>query len=345
MPHKGSEAVMGFRARRSFSIVPGVRLTVTHRGVGVSAGVRGARVSVNSSGRVTQSIGIPGTGVSHVTTSRVGATGSKAAPTRSTASQPTPQSSHAPGVLAPKADKALYKAIMGKPDRATFERLATSFPQLGSTVAFYELVLVAGPAGDDVRAIELFEWLASSGFDPQADAFFRKYSPRATLTLEVADGVAVTLRADKDALGLGLAELYQKAGDIDRAIAIVENLEPTSIAAVSLAELYADKAQWGDIIELTENLTNEDDASAYLLVQRGRAFREQGMHTAARETLKEALRLRSRSADLRLPALVERGLSYLAEGKKAMARKDFERVVAEKGDYPGMTEMLATLAD
>lgn len=44
-------------------IAPGLRLTFGKRSVGLSAGIRGARVSLNSSGRVTSSAGIPGSGL------------------------------------------------------------------------------------------------------------------------------------------------------------------------------------------------------------------------------------------------------------------------------------------
>lgn len=63
---------MGFRFRKSVKIAPGVRLNIGKKSVGISAGVKGARVSVNSSGRVTKSVGIPGTGLSYVTTSKLG---------------------------------------------------------------------------------------------------------------------------------------------------------------------------------------------------------------------------------------------------------------------------------
>ena len=52
-----------FRFRRSIKIAPGIRLNVNKRSIGVSAGVRGARASINSNGRSTRSIGIPGTGL------------------------------------------------------------------------------------------------------------------------------------------------------------------------------------------------------------------------------------------------------------------------------------------
>lgn len=63
---------MGFRFRKSFKIAPGVRVNLGKKSVGISAGVKGARVSVNSSGRVTKSVGIPRTGISYVKSEKIG---------------------------------------------------------------------------------------------------------------------------------------------------------------------------------------------------------------------------------------------------------------------------------
>jgi tetratricopeptide (TPR) repeat protein len=73
------------------------------------------------------------------------------------------------------------------------------------------------------------------------------------------------------------------------------------------------------------------------------AFREQGFHDAAHEALKEALRSRSRAAPIRHQALAERAQNYLDQGKKAMARKDLERILAEDSSYEGVREQLADL--
>jgi len=89
---------------------------------------------------------------------------------------------------------------------------------------------------------------------------------------------------------------------------------------------------------------NEDDATAILLVFRGAAFRQQGFQDAAHEVLKEALRSRSRAAPIRHLALSERAENYIAQGKKAMARKDLERILAEDSDYEGVRDRLAELA-
>lgn len=98
------------------------------------------------------------------------------------------------------------------------------------------------------------------------------------------------------------------------------------------------------MIELTEGMKNEDDASALLCVFRGQAFRQQAFHDAAHEALKEALRSRSRAAPIRHLALAERAQNYLAQGKKGMARKDLERILAEDSGYEGVREQLADLS-
>jgi tetratricopeptide (TPR) repeat protein len=73
------------------------------------------------------------------------------------------------------------------------------------------------------------------------------------------------------------------------------------------------------------------------------AFRQQGFHDAAHEALKEALRSRSRAAPIRHLALSERAENYLVKGKKAMARKDLERILAEDSDDANVREWLEEL--
>ena len=57
---------MGLRFRKSFKIAPGVRLNVGKKSAGISFGGKGLRYSINSNGRRTSSVGIPGTGLSYV---------------------------------------------------------------------------------------------------------------------------------------------------------------------------------------------------------------------------------------------------------------------------------------
>lgn len=130
---------MGFRARKSFKIAPGIRMTVTPKGIGVSAGVKGARISANSSGRVTRTVGLPGTGIYHTETLSSGHTprrrqpavaakrGSNPIPGTVPHAAPVPKAP-TPGLFAPKWEKELHKAILGNPDYTSLPRIGTDHP-------------------------------------------------------------------------------------------------------------------------------------------------------------------------------------------------------------------------
>jgi hypothetical protein len=97
------------------------------------------------------------------------------------------------------------------------------------------------------------------------------------------------------------------------------------------------------VVELTQNITNEDDATALLCVFRGIALRELGYLDAARETFKEALKTKKRAPVIRHWAWLERARTYEAEGKRGMACKDLERIMAEDSSYDGLAEAMYAL--
>ncbi len=59
---------MGLRFKKSISLFPGVKLNFGTTGMSVSTGVRGFRKTFHTSGKVTTSVGIPGTGLYYVDT-------------------------------------------------------------------------------------------------------------------------------------------------------------------------------------------------------------------------------------------------------------------------------------
>lgn len=297
-------------------------------------------MSVHSSGRVTTSAGIPGSGVSYVKTHRLGAAAVATSRQSPTYQPATPAK---PGMFAPKWEKDLYKALSTN-DPAQFLSIGSSAGDARQTCMWLEVLTSALPGQDLKRAREIVEILWAEGYDPALDQFLSKYLPGRTLGLGIAAEVFAELPISRDALGLLLAELRQAQGDAQGAIDVVEQVTPSTVAAVSLAELYAETSRWADVVALTDGLLNEDDFATYLLVQRGVALRELGHFDASREAFKAALAPRSRPTAMRHLAMVERGQTYLAEGKKAMARKDFERVLADDATYPGLSEHLARVA-
>ncbi len=257
---------MGFRMRKSMKIAPGVRLNVSKRGIGASVGAGGVRYSAHSSGRRTVSArtGIPG--VSYQKS--VGRGQSRSGRERMAAQPSAPPSSKKPGMFAAKGEKELYKAVKGR-DPQAMKRIGEE--HLDFRLPSYSISGLMMLGSEPAEAERLLGEAFATGKDPGEDKFISTYlSTR--LELPIAEGVTAELPINRDAVGLALAELKQEKGDLEGAIDVVEQLEPTTYAAVSLAELYAQAGRWDDVIELTEGVKNDDDAGALLCVFRGQAF-------------------------------------------------------------------------
>lgn len=247
-----------------------------------------------------------------------------------------------PGFTSPKWEKELHKAVI-EGRHSELPRIAQTYREVAALAAAIDGFL-AFTSGDHARARQALTWAWQAQEPIELHNFTRKYLAASTVTLGIADGVTAELPLSRDAVGLALAELHQEAGDLAGAIAVVESLDPSLIAAVSLAELCVQTGRFGDVVDLTNGIANTDDPSALLVTFRGIALREQGHHTAAREAFKEALKSRSRDAAIRHRALLERASCYVVEGKLAMARKDLERVLAEDSNFPGLQHALNELA-
>ena len=125
---------MGLRFRKSVKIAPGVRLNIGKKSVGVSAGVKGYRKSINSSGRVTTSIGTPVAGVSYVKTENLKSKKKKAASNRASSTAAAANSSVVtPASVSSKVHKAAAqpKEKLPKTTAVLQERPDASFVVFG----------------------------------------------------------------------------------------------------------------------------------------------------------------------------------------------------------------------
>jgi tetratricopeptide (TPR) repeat protein len=329
---------MAIRARKSFKVAPGVRINVSKTGVGASVSAGSAHYSVHSSGRktFTTRTGIPG--ITYQKSS--GGGGHTAA--RTHVQLPTAgQAAVKPGLFAPKGEKQLYKAVKAH-DVQAIKDVGDTHPAF--RLASYTLAGLLLLADDPRQASTLLDDVLATGQDPAQDEFISKYL-LAWLPVDLAPGITANVRIGREAVGLASAQLKREAGDVDSAIRVVESLTPTRDVTVLRVQLYILAGRFDDVIRITEAVSNEDDTSAFLLVQRGIALRHQGFADAAQEALKMALRSRSRAMQVRLLALSERAATYAAQGRTSMARKDLERILAEDSAYEGVRERLEALAD
>ncbi len=339
---------MGFRMRRSFSVVPGLRVNVSAKSVGVTVGGKIARTTINSRTGTRASFSVPGTGVSYTTGATRGPKGAStsARRPRQASAAPTPLPTRAPvrpGLFAPKGEKELFSAL-AESRYADLEEIAGRHPEVRHTCMLIDAFKRPDNPATHRAVRAMFEELWRSGYDPGADPFIRTYVSASQCSIDLAPGISATVPFGRLAIGLALAELRQEDGELVEAASVVEALEPSAVAAVSLAELYGQLERWNAVVDLTDNVTERDDLAIFLLIQRGIALRELRHYDAAREALKAALARRSQPAALRHLSLLERGLTYAAEGKRALAKKDLEKILAEDGKFPGLAEALASLS-
>ena len=129
---------MGLRFRKSVKIAPGVRLNIGKKSVGVSAGVKGYRKSINSSGRVTTSIGTPVAGVSYVKTENLKSKSKKPASSRVSSTAAVANSS----VAAPASPK-VHKAVAQPKEKLPKATAVLQERPDGSFVVFGVVALAA----------------------------------------------------------------------------------------------------------------------------------------------------------------------------------------------------------
>ena len=307
---------------------------------------------MNSNGRRTISAGIPGTGISSVETLS-GGTRTR----RSTASQEslTPQRSGppSPGFFAAKIERALYAFLMDiynadstdtpkqVVDKAS--ALKAEHPALAPAL---DLITFAHSSTDPAFSDNVEAWGKQLWDNRKAvfsDPLVEKYMVGIIPSTHITRGIATHEIYDEQVLGFIWSEVLQSKNKYDEALAVLEEMNPDQLVAIAIADIELTDGKYDEAIETTEDIENEDDATAMLLVLRGIAFREKKLLDASAECFKRALSHKNRSEGVRHRAHFERAETYTRMGKKAMAIKDLENILVDEPDYPEVEEKLASI--
>ena len=335
-------------------LMPGVRLNFGKETVGLSFGVPGMRYTINSKGRRTLSTGIPGTGIYNVETLSSGTrTGGRASSARNQQTVDTSGAPPAPGFFAGKAERALndlckdiYAEV--KPADATYviEKCAALRKQHDELKYPLELISFLHGITDDKWEAQAQSW-GESLWQNRDLAFSNKhvikYFTAITPQVTIATGISTRLHYGKQTLGFMWAEVLQGQKKFDEAIAVLHEMEPDQMVAVSLADIEISQKDFDGAIETTEDVEVFDDATAMLMILRGVAFREKGLHEAAIECFKRTLKEKSIPEALEHRSLFERGVTYALMGKRAMGIKDLEKILVDDPDYPEVEKKLSEL--
>jgi tetratricopeptide (TPR) repeat protein len=341
-------------------LMPGVRLNFSKSTMGLSFGVPGARYTINTKGRRTFSTGIPGTGLYNVETLSSGTRTSRAS--RTTSGQQSAEESFRdyeppvqmrPGLFSRKSERQFYKFLMDiyrhdakDTPQEVFDKataLKTKYPALQIPL---DLVIFLHTIGSDTFDNRIDAW-GQTIWDNRLTYFGNgivlRYFQGITPQVTISPGIQTQEIYNMQTFLFMWVELLQNRQKYKEALAVIESMQSNQYTAISMADVEITMKDFDAAIETTEEIENEDDATAMLLILRGIAFREKELYDGALECFKRALAKKDRSEIMKHRAHFERAENYSRMGKKAMAVKDLEKILVDDSDYPDVVEKLAEL--
>lgn len=344
---------MSLRFRRSIKLIPGVRLNFSKSAIGLSVGVPGARVSINTKGDMYTSAGIPGTGIYNVERTSLRGSRSRSAQVAQESEIYAPPKPPKPSLFALGRERTFYKFLgehfVGEQveskkevvDRAL--ELAAKYPKIKYT--YFALAVLVG-----ARDASLFPNVLKSAAEVWANrrlAFgsyeARKYFRQIGLKIQIAPGIWFDNSFGVSAFGFLYAEILQDAKEAESAFTVLENLEPTQLSAVSVVDIELAERRFQDVLESTEDVELEDEATGMLYIMRAAALSELGFHDGALEALKKVIGKRSLDEEVRNRALWERANVYERQGKQKAALKELEKIVLADSKYPDVMSRIEKL--
>lgn len=342
---------MAFRFFRRFRVAPGVHLNLSKGGVSMSAGPRGLKATVGTSGR-RFTAGIPGTGLHYTKVAKPGRSGSRAAGAAVPSHSPERAEPIRSGFWRNLGTSAEEKAFVEGVNAAARGDDQTAAGHLAKArglpdADFLAGVLLIGEHRWDEAALLLRSAHAAGD---ELGRLFGKYDANVSAGLAISDEISVRVGADRIGVLLCLVEAYQSLNRQADAITCLEELLRLAgddvVVQLSLAEFLmetrpAPQDRGRKVVSLTRATGNISELHAALLLYRGQALRDLGLPTAARDALTAGLRRRKDRRPEILNALrYERALVYLELKQKQRARSELEMLYAADPDYEDVAARL-----
>lgn len=315
---------MAFRFFRRVRLAPGLTLNLSKRGGSLSLGPRGAKVTAGTSG-VRRTVSLPGTGLWY--TEKVGSkkrtSGSRGR--RSRASSPSRNGRLPPAPTVRPEDRltlGFFKRLITPKGEEDFvdgmRHLVTgneekAYQHLRKAVHIADAAFMAG-----MLALK-FERYADAeqylGYARQKRAslgrYFQKYDVDAAASVPITERISAQVGPTMRGVLLGLAEAHQAQGKGREAIEdlkLLHRQRPDDAVVLlalveSLIEDVGDKRACQQVVRLTQSIGNESEIQAAILLWKGKALRELGLNTAARDTLTAAFRRKKGRSDELLRAI------------------------------------------
>jgi tetratricopeptide (TPR) repeat protein len=352
---------MPLQFRKRIKILPGVYINLSKSGVGLSLGPKGLKYNIGPRGQY-MTASLPGTGVYYrekIGGSPRSLTGDKAA----SANDPV-KSLPALGVTTPKPVRTFHEGCQAYFSEE-YETAFGLFEELSQNDAYKpDALLMAGLSAYFLEKPEqaikhLLACMEESGGDQpvpgQPESLVSQYISQETLfTVPVTRFVSAELPYSLMLAPFLTIELMQIHGEIDNAIEIAQNFQGSlsgdaqRLMQLSLAELYYNAERYDDleqfIIDQVGELENVDNIAVEMMFYWAAMLTKQERYEAAKDVYMRALRkTKNRDPDLLKALQYARADMFAQWGKKAEARKYFEKLYAADPSFADVSERLKAL--
>lgn len=327
---------MAFRFFRRIRIAPGLTVNLSKSGASLSVGPRGAKYTIGPRGsRAT--LGLPGTGLFYTLHEPRKAQARRRDPLElgflQRLSTPSSEQAFIAGLKALGHDEA---------EARTQFTLAAELADAG-----WMLGLLCLKMGDRAEARRHL----GRALDNMRDlgGLFAKYGVSPEALLKITPEITAHIQPEERGTRLALAELAQGEGNTVEAMAQLDRLLALApddpVVVLSFAELALDHPEDRALLErvvcLSTDMPNDTAVDTAILLYRGRALNALGLKDAAIQALTLANRRhKDRPAALMHQIRHDRAVLYEEVGRKAQARREFERLYAEEPNFAGLRERL-----
>jgi Protein of unknown function (DUF4236) len=259
---------VGLRVSKSFKIAPGVRFRVNAKSTSVSVGGKGMRYTVNSKGKRTTTVRVPGTGASARQVS-----GTRRSVPRQHLTEPSPSVITSrvvakPGPAASRGEKRLYKVLASNGlsnagYAARCERVAEKFPD--QRIAAATLAGLFSLTENPAVAIRALGYVVDSGVEIADDPFLRRYSPVKAYTMDAGGGRKEWVPLSSALVVGWLATVHLVAGHLDQAEATAAVLTDTPVTRELRRKIAAARGDGADQTGSNQAMTSERSKQVELL--------------------------------------------------------------------------------
>jgi tetratricopeptide (TPR) repeat protein len=338
---------MSFRFWRRIRIAPGVTLNLSKSTASLSLGPRGAKYTVSPRGN-RATLGLTGTGLFYTVRD------SKHSPTQRALAAPVRNPLDL-GLIARLRLSRNERVLVDGLRLLQEQRFDAALPVLESVHGIGDAAWLAGMLRiqqEDYEAARRHLQRALK-YRESLGSFCTKYAIAAEVTLPITRDVVAHLQPNERATRLTLVEIAQlterraeAVEQLERLLAAYPDDPVVLLSFVELAlETSSNRALLERVVALTQSLDNDCYVHTALLMYRAQALAGLDLPNAAIDVLTLALRRRKdRPASLLHQLRFDRAVLYEAVGRRAQARREFERLYAENPKFSGLSAKLAAPA-